>query len=294
MSFALLSGNFPGALKADRKSPLRGVREAFAARGAVEAGLLAQAGAGGFTDPLGGSGGFFEVYGGGCRSDVLLDRLGQEFLGANVSFKPWPACRGTHPYIEAALQLRELVDPGGIESMTAGIGPIQEVLAGALPAGQQPISATYAKFSIPFAVSVAFLDGEVTLDSFDDAHLGNGPIRQFAGRLEAKRVPGWGREHAASGRLAVRLTNGAQHEIEVLEALGCPNRPLSDRALVAKFTACAGRAAHPLTPASSAAIAQAIVSGPPDLPMSDVLDLVSLTADGAPPLSDRPLPPCRG
>jgi 2-methylcitrate dehydratase PrpD len=240
MSFALLSGSFPAALKHDRGSPLRGMREAFAARGAVEAALLAEAGAAGFSDPLGGPGGFFEVYGGGCRAEVLLEDLGQRFLGAEVSFKPWPACRGTHAYIEAALELRLMADHADIQAVTAGIGPIQEMLVRELPPWPQPISATEAKFSIPYAVSVAFVDGEVGLGSFDDAHLNDERIRQFGIETAGNPVPGWGREHAASGRLAIGLADGTWREIEVIEALGTPNRAMSDQSLVEKFTNCAG------------------------------------------------------
>jgi hypothetical protein len=128
MSLALLSGSFPAALKHDRESPLRGTREAFAARGAVQAALLAQAGAAGFADPLGGPGGFFDVYGGGYRRDVLFYRLGDRYLGTDVSFKPWPACRGTHAYIEAALELRQLANPADVQEVSVGIGPIQQML----------------------------------------------------------------------------------------------------------------------------------------------------------------------
>jgi len=275
IGLSLLSGAFPAALKHDSGSPLRGVREAFAARGAVEAALLAEAGAAGFSDPLGGSGGFFDVYGSGCRSDVLLDRLGQHFLGTEVSFKPWPACRGTHAFIEAALELRKLADPADIDAMTAGIGPIQEMLVQRLPPWPQPISPTQAKFSIPYAVAVAFAEGKVGLDSFDPAHLGDERIRCFAAKLEAIQVPGWGREHAASGRLAISLTDGTQHELEVIEALGSPNRSLSDQALVQKFTECALRAAHPLSPTISATVAEIILSGYPALPIASLLDHLS-------------------
>lgn len=278
MSFALLSGAFPAALKHDRGSPLRATREAFAARAAVEAALLAEAGAAGFADPLGGPGGFFEVYGGGCRRDVLLDKLGEQYLGTEVSFKPWPACRGTHAYIEAALELRRFADPVDVRTVAAGIGPIQQMLARALPPWPEPISATEAKFSIPYAVSVAFVEGKVDLGSFDPAHLGDERIRQFAGKVESAQVPGWGREHAASGRLAIILVDGSSHEVDVLEVLGAPSRPLSDEALAAKFAECAEQAAFPLTRAQAAFAAEAVLTGKSDVDASSIFDLMTPTA----------------
>ena len=275
MSFAMLSGSFPAALKHDRESPLRGTREAFAARGAIEAALLAQAGAAGFADPLGGPGGFFEVYGGGSRSEALLAQLGDRYLGAEVSFKPWPACRGTHAYIEAALELRQRADPADVQAVTAGVGPIQQMLGRPLPPWPEPISATEAKFSIPYAVSVAFTEGAVVLGSFDAAHLGAERIRHFAAKVQSSEVAGWGRAHAASGRLSIGLADGTRHEVEVIEALGSPGRPLSEQALVEKFAGCTGLAAHPLTPASSAAVAEIILEGGSDVRLSSILDLLT-------------------
>lgn len=275
MSFALLSGSFPAALKYDRESPLRGTREAFVARAAVEAALLAEAGAAGFSDPLGGPGGFFDIYAGGCQPTVLLDKLGERYLGAHVSFKPWPSCRGTHAYIEAALQLRRRASVDRIERVIAGTGPIQEMLAKPLPSGPQPLSATAAKFSIPYTVSVAFADGKVDLGSFDEAHLRDERIRRFAAKVESVAVPGWTREHAASGRLAIVLTDGARHDVEIAEALGAPQRPLSDDALVAKFVSCSRVASCPLSTARSEELAQVILSGAPDRSVSSLLDLLT-------------------
>jgi 2-methylcitrate dehydratase PrpD len=272
MSFALLSGGFPSVLKHDRTSPLRGLREAFAARGAVQAALLAETGAAGFADPLGGRGGFFAVFAGGCRTGALLDQLGERYLGAEVSFKPWPACRGTHAYIEAALELRKLADPATLRSVSAGIGPIQQMLARPLPPLPERISATEAKFSIPYTVSAALLEGAVDLGSFDEAHLGDARIRQLAARVTCTEVEGWGRQHAASGRLSLDFADGSRRELELIEALGSPSRPLSDEALVAKFVECAARAAHPLSAAQAAVVADMILAGAPAVPVIAIFD----------------------
>ncbi|MEO6388912.1 MAG: MmgE/PrpD family protein, partial [Croceibacterium sp.] len=232
MGFALLGATFPAILKNDRQSPLRGLREAFAARGAVEAALLAAAGAQAFTDPLGAEGGFFDVYGGGNHNAALLSGLGEQFVGAKVSFKPWPACRGTHAYIEAALHLRPNVNVGDIASIEVDVGPIQQMLV--RPLGESP-PATQAKFSIPFTVAVALLEGEVDLDSFDEHHRRDPRIARLARVVQACSVPAWGREHAASGRLRLILHDGQVLEREVLTALGSPERPLSNEMLVSKF-----------------------------------------------------------
>jgi hypothetical protein len=75
--------------------------------------------------------------------------------------------------------------------------------------------------------------------------------------------------------LAIGLADGTWREIEVIEALGSPNRAMSAQALVEKFTNCAARAAHPLATATSATVAEIILSGTPDLPVASILNLLS-------------------
>ncbi len=246
IGLAMLQGSFPGEIKYDATSPLRGVREAFAARGAVEAALLAQAGARAFATPLEGRAGFFAVYGGGPARAALTADLGVRFLGDEVSFKPWPCCRGTHAYIEAALALRDRCDWREIDGVTAEIGPIQSMLIRPQSDKAVPKSAIDAKFSIPFTTASALVHGSVSLDSFDDQARTDGEVIGLAKRIMEYRNPDWGREHAASGSLVVTLRSGARLDHAVPHAIGHPGNPLSDDALTEKFVTCAARADTPV------------------------------------------------
>lgn len=263
MGLAMMQGAFPGEIKYDPSSPLRGVREGFVARAAVEAALLAAAGARAFADPLGGKAGFFAVYAGGPPTAALTDGLGAHFLGDAVSFKPWPACRGTHAYIEAALALRPALDLARIVRIEAETGPIQEMLIRPQPAKARPTSAIDARFSIPFTVAAALRDGAVTLDSFTDDRLADPMLHEIGAKLVERRNPDWGRAEAASGSLTILLDDGSRQSHRVMQAAGHPDRPLSDAALVAKFIDCAAHAAMPVPPADAAAMAMHILESRP-------------------------------
>ncbi|AHE52358.1 MmgE/PrpD family protein [Sphingomonas sanxanigenens] len=262
MGLALMQGAFPGEIKYDSTSPLRGVREGFVARAAVEAALLAAGGARAFADPLGGKAGFFAVYAGGAPTAALTDGLGERFLGDLVSFKPWPACRGTHAYIEAALALRPSLDLARITRIEAETGPIQEMLIRPQPAKAQPASAIDARFSIPFTVATAVRDGAVTLDSFTADRLADPGLHRIGASVIERRNPEWGRAEAASGSLTILLDDGSRLFHRVMQAAGHPDWPLSDSALVAKFIGCAGHAAAPVMPAQATAIAAQILDAP--------------------------------
>lgn len=268
MGLALVQGSFPSEIKYDATSPMRGVREGFVARAAVEAALLANAGATAFAEPLEGKAGFFAVYGGGPPGEVLLDGLGERFLGDRVSFKPWPACRGTHPYIEAALALRDGLDLGAIERIEAETGPIQEMLIRPQPVKAAPARAIEAKFSIPYAVAAALIDGEVTLASFLPGRIEDAPTRTLAAKVVEVRNPDWTREHAASGSLTFVLRDGSRPVHRVMQAAGDPDRPIADSALIAKFMDCAAYAAAPLAPGQAAEMAAEILTFRPDSPAS--------------------------
>lgn len=274
MGLAMLSASFPGEIKYDPASPLRAVREGFGARGAVEAALLARAGARAFGEPLEGRAGFFAVYGGGGPTEALTADLGTRFLGDEVSFKPWPCCRGTHPYIEAALELRQRCDWREIERAEAEIGPVQEMLIRPHAAKAAPENAIQAKFSIPFTTAHALVLGSVSLDSFDDAARADAQVRALAERVVERRNPGWGREHAASGSLTLILRSGQRLERAVPHAAGHPGNPLSDAALTAKFLLCASRAALSLDSAQATKAARQIFRFGPAVSASTLLQSV--------------------
>ena len=226
----------------------------------------------GFSAPLEGKAGFFALYGGGFRADVLLDGLGQDFLGDRVSFKPWPCCRGTHAYIEAALAIREQVDWRTIEKIEAETGPIQKMLIAPLAAKAAPSSAIDAKFSIPFTAAMALVRGAVTLDSFSPAALADEEVLEVARKVVARPRADWGRAEAASGALTVTTATRQSIRQEVMQAAGNPDRPLTERALVDKFAMCAARARLPRADGDAHRVADAILGLGPGESVAELLN----------------------
>jgi 2-methylcitrate dehydratase PrpD len=270
IGLALCQASFPAEIKYDPDTRLRGLREGFAARAAVSGALLARRGVRGFAAPLEGRGGFFALHGGGVRADVLLGGLGERFLGDQVSYKPWPACRGTHAYIEAALALHPHVRLPDIVAIEAEIGPVQEMLVNPPASKAAPASAIDAKFSIPFTTATALVHGAVTLDAFTPAALADPDVLAVAAKVVPVRNPAWGRAEAASGSVTIVTADGERRHHAVAQAAGHPDRPMSDAALVAKFVDCARRAAPPIEEARALAVAEAILNlgpGAPVLPL---------------------------
>lgn len=262
LSLTLCQATMPGEIKHSRDTMIRAVREAFPAQAAVTSALLAREGVAGFEEPLEGKGGFYALYAGGYFApEVLLDRLGERFWIEHLTFKPWPSCRGTHPFIELALQLRQdhALDPASIAKVVVRIDDVQRMLTEPEPRKAAPAVAIDAKFSIPFCTALALVHGRVDLDSFGPAELADPAVLAVAAKVRAEIDPQDHWQRGSGGGMALHLADGRVIEADVANALGCPDRPLGDAALVDKFIDCAGRAAVPLAPQAARDLASRIL-----------------------------------
>jgi len=130
--------------------------------------LAADLAASGFTGPaqiLEGRKGFFA----GMCDDPAPERILSE-PGANwqlrlTSIKPWPSCRHTHPIIDCALEIHEMLQGESIDRID--IKTYQAALD--VCDNPTPESEYQAKFSLYHSVAIALLDGAVGLQSFTPA-----------------------------------------------------------------------------------------------------------------------------
>ena len=262
LSLTLCQISVPGEIKYAPQSVIRAVREAFPAQAAVQASALAAAGVRGFDRPMTGTAGFFRLFAlDHYDAGVVQAELGARWWVEALTYKKWPACRGTHAYIEAAQALRAAYGfaASDIDAIIAWGGAVQRMLVEPLASKQAPTNAIDAKFSIPYTVAAALLDREVTLDSFHADRLADPDRRALAGRVQFAERADWGRDRAASGILEVRLRDGSAYRHVVALAIGTPENPLDDATLTAKFVDCAGRARLPLSPAAAAGLAEALL-----------------------------------
>jgi len=263
LSLALCQATAPGEIKHSEGTVIRAVREAFPAQAAVLSALLARDGVQGFEEPLEGKDGFFRLFVDGhydCRD--LLENLGNRYHVERLSFKPWPACRGTHAYIELALQLAQehRFNWRDIDSVTVISGSVQRMLLEPADRKRAPQTVIDAKFSIPFTLAVALVQGDVTLESFNEATPRDPDILALAGRVGFEVRPDWGRDKAAAGALSLRLRDGRELSASVEQALGHPDFPLTDELLLGKFIACCRHAARPIDPEAAAQMARQILT----------------------------------
>ncbi|HEV2472470.1 MAG TPA: MmgE/PrpD family protein, partial [Chthonomonadales bacterium] len=101
----------------------------------------------------------------------------------------------------------------------------------------KPTTRETADHSLPFCVAAALVDGAVTLDSFDDAHLANKDILELVSRTEVRADPDLdeGYPEGIPNRVTVHLAGGPVLQKEVSYPRGHARNPMTDSEVEAKF-----------------------------------------------------------
>lgn len=222
------------------KSIIRAVRDAFPAFAAVTSALLSRKGVTGFNQPISGKGGFFKMFAHDNYIPArLIEGLGKNFFYANISLKPWPSCRGTHAYVQAALSVAEeyKLTPEEIKEICLVVNPQNMILCEPSESRKRPQTAIDAKFSLPFTVASALVYRKLDLDSFAPQRLHDEKVLKLAGRVTYQIST---RIRPVEGGLIISTNDGKTYSKYVYhnELYGSPNNPLSKEHLIAKFLMC--------------------------------------------------------
>lgn len=180
---------------------------------------------------------------------------------AEVSFKPWAACRHTHPAIDAALAL-----PAG----ALADGPVRvETYGDALAFCDRPAPATdsEARFSIQHAIAVVAVRGRPSPADFTAAALADPALAAARARVSVVRDPAFDRAYPA--HFGARVLAGGATAV-VADAWGDPEWPMDDVALVAKLEALAAWGG--LAAGEAGAAARLVRDGADDAPPGPLLD----------------------
>ena len=238
IAYSQVSGNaqclLDGAL-------VKRMQPAFAAKAAVVSSLLAQNGITGTRNVLDGDYGFFKLYEGNeYDRDILLDRLGKDYKGMELSVKPYPCCRMTHASIDAALQLRQ--DPqfkiSAIEEIHVRPSRMSTEMVGS-PFRIRKNPQVDAQFSIPYTVAVALTKGDVFLEAFEEENvLSNKKLRALAGKVLVSADPSLARRDIMHCRLEARMKGGRTIRAKVSAIRGNPLNPMNINDCMEKFRKC--------------------------------------------------------
>jgi 2-methylcitrate dehydratase PrpD len=216
----------------------------IAARNGVTAAKLAQKGFTASEQMLDEGGGFYATFAPGKRADAeAFDDLGRTWdIEGGVRYKAYPCGGLAHTAIDAAISLRSegQIDPNAVASI--------DVAATSYTAGRIiygiPETELQAKFSMPYLVARALVEGRVTPDSFTDEAIREREVVALARKITMHADPSL--ESDTSGRrpavLRIQMSDGRSIERRVDYPKGSAEVRLSAAELEDKFRGCAGRA----------------------------------------------------
>src|SRR5262249_53538999 len=149
-------------------------------------------------------------YHGGNLNPAAFEALGRVYglEKYGVRFKPFPCGGLTHTPIYAAIQLRK--EHGITTAMVDHVDGEVAANTAAPPVYRIPKSGLEGKFSMPYLIARALIDGNLMPESFTDEAVRNREVLQLLERVEMKVDPSLqsGSDGSRPGAVTIRLKDG--------------------------------------------------------------------------------------
>jgi len=217
------------------------MQPAFAAQNAVISLFYAKKGIQGAKNIIEGKYGLGSTYfNQALDKECFLQELGRYFEIRRLAIKPYPCCRGCHAAIDAALELRKQEEWIGkkLESIRVLTSMRTKVQIGG-PINPHGMTHVGAQFSIPYTVATAWLKGKVGLDDFIGPALNDQQILELSGKVEVDVDPDLPNPMMGIPQtIQFKAVDGQKSVMVVSHRTGCPEKPLSDQGIMAKFENC--------------------------------------------------------
>ena len=222
----------------------------FAVRGGIQAAMLAAKGVTGAKNSLEGVQGFYYVYHGNSYSrDKLVGELGKRFESEKISIKPYPCCRGTHPTIDATLELvgENDITPDNVERILirSGQGTL-DLLALPLEVKAKPRNYVDSQFSLVWGCATAIVKKRVTLSSYTETAIKDKAVLDVAAKIQVEHDPKFDAGGLEPIYLEITMKNGKVYKKIMETATGSPEKPTTFEGVVSKFHGCNDFSAHPM------------------------------------------------
>lgn len=211
----------------------------------VKVGLLAGLGFTASKTIFEGKKGFCNVLSSNALTEKITENIGSPFCIPNFVIKLYPCCGGSHNAVFAALEMckEHTIKTDEI----SGIDIRCEPLAYKVLTYEDPQDAFEGKFSMHFPIALALAEGGVSLDKFTDEKVRDPVIRNLMAKVKVSPEEDFIREDPGASITTIEITfrNGRRISGRCDYRPGGPLNPVSDEALLEKFTACAGRVLSP-------------------------------------------------
>jgi 2-methylcitrate dehydratase PrpD len=189
----------------------------WAASAALQAASLGVSGFEGPGEAYGGRFGFYSLYAPGVavETETISAQLFTDWALRTVAIKPYPICHFNHAPVDAALALRQQhgLSPGEIESVTVLLDQRQfGVVVDPIESKRAPQNEYDAKFSVPYAVATALVEGHFGLAELEDAARLNREVLALAQHIHCEHDPRSRYPDVFSGGVRIMTRDGRKLE----------------------------------------------------------------------------------
>lgn len=232
----------------------------WAAQSGIRAARLSIAGFKGPRTVFEGTHGFYMAFGtDGIAPDFshLSAGLGDDWRLAKLAFKPYACGTMCQPFVDVARRMKaDGLTPDEVKRIECKVGegtvhrlwtPRAEKIAPSTPYS--------AKFSGPYCVAIALIDGDAGLGQFTEQRITDAQVLALAAKVEHVIDPANEYPRNYTGHLRVTCRDGRVLEAVQPHLRGGRHEPLTDDELVAKFQANAAHGGWP--PARAGELAHA-------------------------------------
>jgi 2-methylcitrate dehydratase PrpD len=182
--------------------------------------------------------------------DAFTRDLGKSWEIKHTSLKPFPCCKLIHTALQGAFDLRREhgISPEEIAEVRAGINREDyDMICEPLSIKRNPRTVVDAIYSLPYALSVAFMQGKIGLEDFTVEGIKRPHLLEFTKTIypvkdenlpkaTEKGIPAW---------VSITLKDGKKYDCYTEAVKGSPTIPMSVDERYAKFFNCLNYAQYP-------------------------------------------------
>ena len=209
---------------------------ANASKSGVTSAFLAKNGAQTPSDMIEGELGFLKGYKNNIDYSELI-KINNKLLINDVSNKPWPACRHSHPVIGVTLDLQKKLLKNNIQ-----INQISEIIIEtyktAIDFCDKPIPKNdiEGKFSLQHCCAISLIYGDILEDYFKENILNNSRISDIRDKVIIKNNPEMTKNfpNNYSASVSLKLKDGSVLKKTNLDAKGDPENPMTQKEICDK------------------------------------------------------------
>lgn len=236
-----IAGSMSSGLKENFGTMTKSLHVGLAASNGIIAAMLAQKGCTASKKILEGNLGFCNVLAKDCKFENIINHLGNpwEIENPGITRKKYPSCARTHSAIDGLLKIVHQHHIG--EEDLEEIECATDDTAFEILIHPKPKTELEAKFSMPFCLAVAFLDGDVFTGHFTEEKIGDPRIVRIMRKIRHvsdKEITDRGYEYRGASRIKVKLKDGTEFCETVEKSKGDPKNPLSHEEIIKKFHNC--------------------------------------------------------